>query len=165
MSVEYAFENLSGEPSIGVLQDSVAHSDMVQSSWVDISYHPEEHWLKIWFAEDLCGSDMQTLLGLVDACLGQGKLLKESGSVYFELVASNGKRWERHRRRVRFQISFAEVPAIVVSNANFDGTANLEILAATNRYFDFRITAGNGAGRVRGLTTVEFDWEAKECQA
>jgi len=165
MGFEYEFDSLSAAPDMGMLQDEVENSSMSQTSWEDISFHPGDMWLKIWFAEELSSEDQQTLGGLVDACLGVNRFQKESNSVYFELVPTSGKRWERHRRRVRFQGGFDNVPEVTVSGANFDGTANLEILSVTKKYFDFRVVAVNGRGAVRGLTTVEFDWEAKAWQA
>jgi len=165
MSHLYQYDDLTAAPSLGMLRAYVEESSMAQTSFADISYHPEEKWLKIWFAEALSAEDKLTLDGFVNDSLGVKKFQDETGSVYFELIPTQGKRWERHRRRISFQTAFNSVPAVSVSGANFDGTANLEILDVTERHFDFRVTAVNGRGSVRGLTTVEFDWEAKAWQA
>jgi len=165
MGFEYEFDNLSAVPDMGMLQDGVENSGMSQTSWEDISFHPGDMWLKVWFVEELSSEDQQILGALVDECLGVDRFQKESSSVYFELVSIKNKRWERHRRRVRFQSEFDNVPEVTISGANFDGTANLEILSTTKKHFDFRVTAVNGKGKLRGLTTVEFDWEARAWQA
>jgi len=163
--MEYLYENLATEPNQGMLYNLVANSDMAQKSFVDISYHSGERWLKIWFAEALSTEDKLTLDRFVDDSLGVKKFQAEQGSIYFELIPMKSKRWVRHRRRVSFQTTFNSVPAVSISRAKFDGTAKLEILDVTKQHFDFRVTSVNSLGRVRGLTTVEFDWEAKAWQA
>jgi len=167
MSVMYEYTNLAAVPSQGILADEVAASDMAQKVWEDISYHPEEKWLKIWFEEDLSTEDQSTLSSLVDDCLGVHDFRVERNSVFFEFVQASAQRWERHRRRIRFQTNFSAVPTVTLSNVVFDGTANIEILDVTKEHFDFRVTAVNAHGsvRVRGLIRVEFDWEAKAWQA
>lgn len=161
---EYLYENLVGKPNLGFLENQIGVS-LPSAPFQELSYHPDNHWLKIWFSESLSEGDVTTLTGLVSNCLGVTDFLAETGSVFFELFQIDNKRWQKHTRRVNFNGGFPVVPTITVSNASFDGAADIEIINTTQRYFDFRVTATKSANRSRGFNTVEFDWRAETWQA
>lgn len=159
VSYEYFFENLTGIPSVGMLEIRIA--ELIGKSLVDISQHPEEHWLKAWFGEELSDDEETILNGIVDDSLGVKNFRIDTGSVFFELQDGDNKRWQKHTRRVNFNIPFQATPTIVVSNAYFDGAADIEIINTTKTYFDFQITSTKAKGKSSGFNSIEFTWEAR----
>ncbi len=166
MTTKYQFDDLTGIPNQGMLENSIATSSMAQTVLADISYHPVAHWLVVWFTESLSETDQATLVTLVDACLGVTGFKVDVGSEYFELAGVEGARWRKHKRRVKFSSPFDVVPKLRISNAKFDGAGKLEVMQVTKEKFDFQITAVGSSRKsrgssVKGLTSIEFDWEAK----
>lgn|GEM_PF-5551905 len=165
--MEYSYEDLESAPNQEMLLHSISISKMEQTEVSDISYHSEEHWLKVWFEDPLSDDDKTILDALVSQCLGVVDFQLDTGSEFFELIGRRGSRWEKHRRRVRFDVRFKGEPKISVSNVRFDGVAKFELVQVTERNFDFRVTAvgtssnSKNASLINGLTTIEFDWEAK----
>lgn len=164
MSEIYTIENLSGVPNLGMVQTKIA--DGIPKTVEDISMHPEELWIKVQFDEELTDTE-ETLLGqYVDDSIGKTNYRIDSGSVFFELTNANKKnRWLKHSRRVNFSIPFFTVPTVSISNAHFDGSADIEIINIQRGYFDFRVTSTSSKGGLRGFGSVEFDWRAQAWQA
>jgi len=157
---EYIYESLESKPNLGYLETKIGES-LPDAPFQEMSYHPVEHWLKVWFESDLSAGDKTTLDGLVTDALDVADYRSDSGYVFFELFQADNKRWQKHTRRVNFGAYFSSAPTISVSNAYFDGAADIEIINTTRNYFDFRVTATKSANRSRGFNTVEFDWRAE----
>lgn len=159
MSVEYKYENLSAKPSLGKLEKKV--SGNINKVMVDHSYHPGEAWLKCWFDEELSVAEKAELDDIVAGAVSSGdSWLFDSGSVYFELVASGGRGWRYYRQRVNFETSFEEAPEVIMSNIQFDGLADVEIIYVSKDYFDYSIRTRTSR-RSDEITSITFDWEAE----
>ena len=157
---EYLYESLENKPNLGYLEEKISTS-LPDAPFQELSYHRDAKWLKVWFESDLSAEDKTTLDGLVADAQGVTSFRFADGYVFFELFQADNKRWQKHTRRVNFDAFFSSVPTITVSNAYFDGAADIEIINVTQRYFDFRVTATKSANRSRGFNTVEFQWRAE----
>ena len=163
MSELYMYENLADTPSLSMVEDRIDALLPVQT--MDISYHPDEHWLKIWFSEELSDDDETLLDGIVSESLGVKDFRCDQGSVFFELVHTDKKRWQKHTRRVNYNLPFLRVPTLAISDASFDGAADIEIINQTERYFDFCVTATRSKHASKGFNSVAFNWKAETWQA
>jgi len=157
--MEYQYTNIEERPALQMILDSVPASSMSNKNLSDISYHPSEKWLKVWFDEALSAEDKARLDNIVSAAVTAGSTWrKEVGSEYFELSPDENKGWVLHGGRVKFNKHFSSVPDVTITAAAGDGTFDLTIRRVTETFFDFSVRA-----KVRGrgaLTMIEFDWEA-----
>ena len=163
MSELYMYEDLAEAPSLSMVE--VRIGTLISTPMVDLSYHPDEHWLKIWFSAELSDDDETLVDGIVDESLGVKDFRCDQGSVFFELVHTDKKRWQKHTRRVNYNLPFLKVPTLALSDASFDGAADIEIINQTERYFDFRVTATRSKHASKGFNSVEFDWRAEAWEA
>lgn len=157
----YTYEELDGAPNQGYLEFLVKEDTTFSSKfWIDISYHPEENWLKIWFTEALTAEEKTALDGYVSSCLGVERFLTEEGVECIELNVSKGKGTLTRKHSIRFPSRFVSEPSILISNAEFVGAADMQIVKITNLGFNFTIEV-NGSNGVSGdIASVSFDWKA-----
>jgi len=154
---EYLKENLSGELDLAKFEHDIAAAGF-GATMTDHSYDPVEHWIRTSWSGDLTAGEQTQLDGLIDGAIDLPvKFERDAGSEYFELTIRQGRRWHRHRQRVRFHSPFSGVPTVAIGAHSFDGAADLSIRAITPTSFDFVIQA---RGRNGGLSVVSFDWEA-----
>jgi len=156
---EYQYVSVSQKPALQLILDSVSMSAMSNKNLTDISYHPREEWLKIWFDSDLSVGDKAILDDVVSNAVSVGSSWrKEVGSEYFELSPSENQGWVVHGGRIKFNKVFGSVPKVSILTATGDGTFDLTVSQVTKNYFDFKVRA-----KVRGrssLSSITFDWEA-----
>ena len=156
---EYLYESI-GKPNLGYLESKIA-TVLPSAPFQELSYHPDANWLKVWFESDLSAGDKTTLDGLVSDSVDVSDFRSDEGYVFFELFQADNKRWQKHTRRVNFSAFFSSAPTISISDASFDGAADIEIISTTQNYFDFRVTATKSASKSRGFNSVEFAWRAE----
>ncbi len=150
---------LPGKPDQGYLKFLHDRSSVMAGlSWIDISYHPGENWIKIWYGEELTGAQEAELEALVSACQISSKFKLQEGEEYFEHKAGN-KRGSKHRSRVKFRSAFASEPTIEIFNAELTGLANMELVKTTLNGFNFLVEA-NGSRKGDAITTMQFQWRA-----
>jgi len=147
------YENLAAEPSQGYVEVYIGVNGL--PALADISYHHEERWLRLLFAEDLTTAQQTALDGIVAAATGQASTFRhQSGAEYEQMFAvSNG--WTIHRRRVHFRRPSAQEPTVTLSNATFQNVSSIDVVAAEAGYFDYQVRA-----KGRNGASVQFDWEA-----
>lgn len=159
MSHEYQFHNLAQVPSVGMIETLI--SDQIATTFIECSYHADERWIKVWFEAELTEDEETNLEQIVNNSEGIKRFRHDFGSVFFELHSDSKKRWQKHRRRINFNVPFFLEPTITVSGAEFDGAADLEIVNTTKAYFDFMITATRSRHKTKGFNSIEFNWEAR----
>jgi len=151
--------DLSAKPDMGYLK--FLHdrtSQLVGLVWTDISFHPLEEWLKIWYDETLTAEQETALRAIVVTCQIDRKFKVQSGEEYYEHKAGN-KRGSKHRGRVKFRSLFSSQPTLEIFNAEFNGLANMEIVKTDVDGFNFLIEA-NGSKKGESITTMQFEWRA-----
>ncbi len=117
--------DIPARPDQGYLKFLHDRSNVVGSlTWTDISYHPGEAWLKIWYAEDLTVEQEIEIENLVTQSQIQGKFHLQTGEEFYEHQAANNGRWNRRAARVKFGSGFSAPPTIEIADAAFD-TAQL----------------------------------------
>lgn len=67
----YQYNSLSGIPYQPYIEQEVAASAMTNKDLTEMSYHPEESWLKAWFTGDLSSGDQTIMEGIVSDSLGK----------------------------------------------------------------------------------------------
>jgi len=61
--------DLISKPPQGRISKRIV-AEMTNTNITDISYHPDENWLRIWFEPDLLPADITILDGIVSDCTG-----------------------------------------------------------------------------------------------
>lgn len=84
----YEYLNLTEIPCQPYIEQYVAASAMLNTNLVDISYHPEEKWLKVWFDPELDASDKTMLDGIVADSKGKTKIIKRREVIMSEILVS-----------------------------------------------------------------------------
>lgn len=151
---------LTGTPDQGYLKFLHDRSSVMAGLvWTDISFHPLEEWLKIWYGEDLTPEQEAELESLVDACQTTRKFKVQTGEEYFEYNSGN-KKGSKHRAQVRFLSPFQEDPELELFEADFVGLTNLEIVKIDKNGFNFLIEASSSSKKSDDFTSVQFEWRA-----
>jgi len=150
---------LTAKPNQGYLEFLHGRSAIVGGlTWSDISYHPHEAWLKIWYDQDLTPEQEAEIESLVATAQTTEKFKVETGAEYFEHSVGNTK-WNRYKTRVKFRDGFSSVPTIEIFNAEFDGLADMEIVSVNTKGFNFLIESNQPPAKV-GLNSMSFEWRA-----
>ena len=153
-------DGLPGNPDQGYLKFLHDRSVIVGSlTWTDISHHPGKAWIKIWYAEDLTTEQETEIEALVLQSQIEGKFHLQTGEEFYEHQSTNNSRWNRRASRVKFGTGFNSEPNLEITNAEFDGLANMQVVAVTGKGFNFSIEANSGRG-VPGITAIAFEWKA-----
>ena len=154
----YTFENLEKVPDQQRIKFALERSELSFDTIQDISFHPYEKWLKVWFENELTQDQELFLQDVVDESISSGVFELVSGNEYFELITGDG-RWKRVIHKVKFGYSFASIPVVEISNAVFDGATNMNIIGVTNTSFIFSVQSTREKGR-NGVVSIQFDWIA-----
>lgn len=147
------------KPDIGYLKFLHDRTSVLDGLvWTDISYHPHEAWLKIWYGEALTEAQETAIESIVETCQISSKFKVQYGEAYFEHKAGN-KIGSVHRSRVKFRDAFPSEPTIEILNAEFTGLANLQVVKVDGGGFNFLVDA-NGSKKGDSVTTMQFEWKA-----
>ena len=153
-------DGLPGNPDQGYLKFLHDRSVIVGSlTWTDISHHPGEAWIKIWYDEVLTAEQETEIEALVLQSQIQNKFHLQTGEEFFEHLGANNRRWKSRSARVKFGTGFNSEPNVEITDAAFDGIANMQVVSVTGKGFNFSAEASAGRG-VPGITAMAFNWKA-----
>ncbi len=155
----YMFSNLTGAPSQGYLQFLAERAPELNGKrWTDISFHPDERWLKVEYADGLTLDEQTAFEALIPQSCIDNKFILQEGEEYFEFEV-DAKRWKKNGKRTRFQSAFRMPPHLEIYEADFKGRANLQVVDVSETGFHFFI-GSSGARRSSGVQTVHYKWKA-----
>jgi len=86
MSAEYVYPDLAKVPCLNYIRAYIAKSEMTDKNMTDISYHVDEHWLKVWFGASLSAADKDLLDGIVADSLGMRVIKKTREAIMAEIL-------------------------------------------------------------------------------
>ena len=86
MTVEYKYEDLEKLPCLAYM-DEFAGPPTLPEKFCDISMHPVEMWLHVWFEDALSTEDKAALDTVVSDSLGKKKVVKRREVIMGEIFA------------------------------------------------------------------------------
>ncbi len=129
MSIEYAYTDLAALPCFAYIDDYLAASEMTNKNMVDISMHPEEMWLKVWFDVALSAEDKALFDTIVTDSLGKVKVVKRREAIMAEILSSVSSQ-EQLGRLLNALDDYTSM-AIALDNLNYD-LARLRVQKVTD---------------------------------
>lgn len=152
MSTLYQYDDLD-TPSQGYIDVMVRRGGYPVLD--DISYHPDQRWLKLWFAEPLSSEQETGMVQIVlDAATKGPRFKAQQGYQYQELYASNNG-WTTHRVMVSFGRGFSTIPTVEIDPPSTSAATDMQVLEIAQDYFVVGMRA-----KGRKNISVEFTWEA-----
>jgi len=152
MSTLYQYDDV-GAPSQGYIDVMLSRGSF--PAMTDISYNPEERWLKLWFSEELSSSQEAAVSQIVVDSQSQPPHFAVQSGYYYNEVYSDSNGWTTHQACITFQRQFVELPTVAIDPPKTSGAADIKVIDAQKTHFLVSM-------RVKGRrhVSVEFNWEA-----
>lgn len=116
MATMYEYSNLSDVPCQAYIREYLEDSDMTNKNMTDISFHPVEMWLKVWFDPALDTSDKIIFDGIVNDSLGKTKVTKSREEIIREIFESVGSQ----EQLGRLMDAFDDYPSFTLALDNLN---------------------------------------------
>ena len=154
---KYIFNNLDTYPKQGRIFYLLNKSTVIDKKIADISYHNDEHWLKIWFDEELTPEEETELNEIVFNNYPETRKFELATGVEYKEFAVIGK-WKKHQLNVVFTKPFTNIPNITVSNALFVNVSDMTITNIDVNGFNYMVKSTVNKNQT-DIASVQFDWE------
>jgi len=115
---EYAYEDLAQLACLSYVEIEVPLSAMTNKVIADISLHPEQMWLKVWFDEVLSVEDKTVLDGIVASSLGKKRIKKTREDIMAEILTAASPDPEQLSRLLDALDAYPSM-AIALDNRNY----------------------------------------------
>jgi len=153
MSYLYEFGGLDAVPNQGYVEVETERAGFPAIE--NISFHPSERWLKIWFATELSEALQTSLEGIVATAQTKGPRFKRTSGYSYQELYANSNGWTEHRVCVQFGFRFAEIPKVAISNSEMSNATDIQVIDVREDHFMISMRAKGRSG-----ISVGFNWEA-----
>lgn len=118
MSTEYKYEDLTAIPNQAYIDTYLVTSAMTNKNMVDISFNPEEMWLKVWFDLELSAEDKTIFDGIVSDSLGKVKVVRRREAIMSDILIAATPDSEQLSRLLDALDDYTSM-AIALDNLNY----------------------------------------------